>query len=103
MIVGVSTHSAAQALIAQASDCDYVAVGPVYATATKADAAPAVGLSGVLVTRAAVQKPLVAIGGIRFEQAALARDAGVDAVAAISGLLEGDLVETARNFLRASR
>jgi thiamine monophosphate synthase len=49
---------------AQAGSADYVAIGPVFATGTKADAATVVGLEGVRRARALTSKPLVAIGGI---------------------------------------
>ncbi len=91
-ILGVSTHSADQAMAAGAADVDYVAVGPVYATATKADAAPVVGVCGVQAAKAVVRKPLVAIGGIGPAQGRAVLQAGADAVALIGALLPGALL-----------
>jgi thiamine-phosphate pyrophosphorylase len=85
--VGVSTHNEAQVMAADASDADYIAVGPVFATSTKADAEPVIGLDGVRRARALTQKPLVAIGGITLENARGVLDAGADSVAVISALL----------------
>ena len=101
-IVGVSTHTAAQVLAADAGAAAYVAIGPVFATASKADAAAVVGLEGVRRAGAATRKPLVAIGGITLENAASVVEAGADAVAVISGLfVDGRSVEkVARDFLR---
>jgi thiamine-phosphate pyrophosphorylase len=81
---------------------DYVAIGPVFATKTKADAADVVGLEGVRRAREMTTKPLVAIGGITRRNAAAVRDAGADAVAIISGLVvKGERVEkVARDFMR---
>ncbi len=86
-VVGVSTHNDEQVMAADASDADYVAVGPVFATSTKADAEPVVGLEGVRRARALTRKPLVAIGGITRENARSVIEAGADAVAVIGGLL----------------
>ncbi len=86
-VIGVSTHNDAQVIAADASDADYIAVGPVFATSTKADAAPVIGLEGVRRARALTTKPLVAIGGITRENARSVIDAGADSVAMISGLM----------------
>jgi thiamine-phosphate pyrophosphorylase len=85
--IGVSTHDEAQMIAADAGDADYVAVGPVFATSTKADAEPVVGLEGVRRARTLTRKPLVAIGGITRENARSVIDAGADSVAVIGGLL----------------
>jgi len=90
-IVGVSTHDEQQVLRCAQDDkfkgADYVAIGPVFATATKSDTKAVVGLEGVRRARALTQKPLVAIGGIGLRNARGVIDAGADSVAVISGLL----------------
>jgi thiamine-phosphate pyrophosphorylase len=86
-VIGVSTHDEAQMIAADAGEADYVAVGPVFATSTKADAEPVVGLEGVRRARALTRKPLVAIGGITRENARSVIDAGADSVAVIGDLL----------------
>ncbi|MEO7028606.1 MAG: thiamine phosphate synthase [Acidobacteriaceae bacterium] len=85
-VVGVSTHTDEQVRIADASEADYIAVGPVFATATKLNAEPVVGLEGVRRARALTRKPIVAIGGITRENARSVIDAGADSVAVIGGL-----------------
>jgi thiamine-phosphate pyrophosphorylase len=99
--VGISTHNEAQVGIANETSADYVAVGPVFATGTKLDAEPVIGLEGVRRARALTKKPIVAIGGITRENARSAIEAGADSVAVISGLIvEGETVEkVARDFL----
>ena len=62
--MGISTHSEEQVRVAAGSCADYVAVGPVFATGTKLDAEPVIGLDGVSRARALTEKPIVAIGGI---------------------------------------
>ena len=86
-VVGVSTHCQAQVVTADAGCADYVAVGPVFATSSKADAEPTIGLEGVRRARALTLKPIVAIGGITRENARSVMDAGADSVAVIGGLL----------------
>jgi len=86
IVVGVSTHNDAQVVAAEAGCADYVAVGPVFATSTKADAEPVIGLEGVRRARALTRKPIVAIGGITLENARSVIEAGADSVAVIGGL-----------------
>jgi len=85
-IVGVSTHTEAEVRAADASSADYVAVGPVFRTGTKVDAAAVVGLEGVRRARALTPKPLVGIGGISAGNAREVIEAGADAVAVIGAL-----------------
>ena len=99
--VGTSTHTEEQVRAAELSCADYVAVGPVFATGTKVDAEPVIGLEGVRRARALTRKPLVAIGGITRANARNVVEAGADSVAVISALFaEGESVEkVARDFI----
>jgi thiamine-phosphate pyrophosphorylase len=103
--VGVSTHTEEQVRVADASCADYVAVGPVFATGTKVDAEPVIGLEGVRRARALTRKPLVGIGGITRGNARSVIEAGADSVAVISAFfVEGEMVEkVARDFLENLR
>jgi thiamine-phosphate pyrophosphorylase len=87
MLIGVSTHSEEQLLLAADGPADYVAIGPVYATASKLVPDPVVGLEGVRTARAMTTKPLVAIGGINRTNCAAVIGAGADSVAVISELV----------------
>ena len=100
-LVGISTHNEEQVGAAIESGPDYVAVGPVFATASKANADPVVGLELVRLTRAMTKLPIVAIGGITLANARSVMEAGADSVAVIGGLFaEGRTVrEVARDFL----
>jgi thiamine-phosphate pyrophosphorylase len=103
--VGVSTHTEEQVRMAELSCADYVAVGPVFATGTKQDAEPVIGLSGVMRARALTTKPLVAIGGITRANARSVIESGADSVAAISALIdeEKSVEKVARDFLDVLR
>jgi thiamine-phosphate pyrophosphorylase len=85
--VGVSTHSVEQVIEADKTSADYIAIGPVFATASKQNPDPVVGLEGVRAARAATRKPLVAIGGITRTNCASVIQAGADSVAVISDLV----------------
>lgn len=85
-IVGISTHTDEQVRVAAASEADYIAVGPVFATSTKLDAEPVVGLEGVRRARALTRKPIVAIGGMTRANARSVIDAGADSIAVIGAL-----------------
>jgi len=101
MIIGFSTHNAQQAREGDRLPVDYLAIGPVFPTRTKEQPDPVVGLETVAAVRAAVKKPLVAIGGIRLENARAVLDAGADVVAVGHDLLAAeDVAARARQFLR---
>ncbi|HYE25585.1 MAG TPA: thiamine phosphate synthase [Clostridia bacterium] len=91
-LVGVSTHNVEQLASALSTSADYVAIGPVFGTSSKANPDPAVGLEGVRAARELMQarkdgRPLVAIGGITGDNAREVVQAGADCVAVISGLV----------------
>lgn len=105
-IVGLSTHGEDEARAADAEPCDYIAIGPVFETGSKADARPTVGLAGVGAARRATARPLVAIGGIGPKRIGGVLDAGADAVAAVSALggsSPAEVEEAAAALLRAAR
>ncbi|MEM6795100.1 MAG: thiamine phosphate synthase [Acidobacteriota bacterium] len=84
-LIGRSCHDAEQVREADLDpDVDVIAIGPVFATASKRNPEPTVGLEGVSAARRLTGKPLVAIGGITAETAARARAAGADTVAVLS-------------------
>lgn len=93
-IVGVSSHSALQASAAAVLPVDYVAFGPIFATTTKVNPDPVVGIEGLAAIRSIVAAlPLVAIGGITIENAAAVYASGADSIAVVSDLRKGSSVE----------
>jgi thiamine-phosphate pyrophosphorylase len=97
--LGVSTHNLQQLEAADATSANYVAIGPVFATFSKLNPDPVVGLEGVRRARELMRKPLVAIGGITRENARSVIEAGADCVAVISDLT-ADPRKSAEEFLR---
>jgi len=101
-IVGLSTHSLAQATDALTLPLSYLAIGPVHPTGSKATGYTALGLDVVREVAALTRPrglPLVAIGGITLERAPLVLAAGASSVCVISDLLRGDPGACARRFL----
>ncbi len=102
-IVGISTHNEKQLQAAALMPVEYIAIGPVFSTGSKANADPVVGLDGVRLARASTTKHVVAIGGITFENCRQVREAGADSVALISGVFQSPSGEqpakVARDFL----
>ena len=87
-IIGYSTHNIEQATTALTLPIDYLAIGPIFATSTKSDTSPVLGLEGLRAVRKAIGAiPLVAIGGISAANAREVIEAGADSVALISALL----------------
>jgi thiamine-phosphate pyrophosphorylase len=97
--LGVSTHNPDQIAEADNTSADYVAIGPVFATSSKANPDPVVGLEGVRRARELTRKPLVAIGGITRANARSVIDAGADSVAVISDLIRSPR-KSAEEFLK---
>ncbi|HVJ05529.1 MAG TPA: thiamine phosphate synthase [Candidatus Saccharimonadales bacterium] len=103
-IVGLSTHNLAQVTEALTKPVDYLAIGPVFATGSKQNPDPVVGLDGVSEVRklrdaTGRDLPLVAIGGITRDNAASVLKAGADSVAVI-GDISRTPRESAREFFR---
>ena len=97
--LGVSTHNPEQLRDADLTPADYLAIGPVFATSSKQNPDPVVGLEGVRRARQLSRKPLVAIGGITRTNAASVIAAGADSVAVISDLLR-EPHKSAEEFFR---
>ena len=86
MILGYSPQTLTEVRDAGESGADYVGLGPVFATGSKADAQLPLGLSGLAKQAAAAHLPSVGIGGIDIANAGSVIRAGVDGVAVISAI-----------------
>ena len=86
--VGFSTHNPEQLRLANETDADYVAVGPIFQTTSKQNPDPVIGLEGIRAARKLTRKPLVAIGGLDLHNCRDAIEAGANAIAVISSLLQ---------------
>jgi thiamine-phosphate pyrophosphorylase len=85
-VIGFSTHNEQQLRAGDREPVDYLAIGPIFRTSSKANPDPEVGIDRLRSLRPITRKPLVAIGGIKRENAAAVLDAGADAIAVIGDL-----------------
>ncbi len=97
-IIGVSAQNVEQAVQAEKDSADYVAVSAIFSTPTKPDA-QSLGLEAITNIKRNVGIPVVAIGGIKEENAAQVRKAGADCIAVISAVVSAvDIEKAARNL-----
>ena len=102
-LVGVSTHNLDQFRAALSTSADYIAVGPIFPTATKNNPDPVVGVEFIRRIRRLTAKPIVAIGGITAERAAEVYAAGADSIAVAADLASvPDLASRISAYLRAA-
>ncbi len=100
-IIGVSAATVAEAAAARAASADYLGVGAIYGTATKADAGAATGPALISTIQAAVNLPIVGIGGIHAQNAAAVIAAGAVGVAVVSAIIAAPDPEQAARTLKA--
>lgn len=101
-IIGFSTHNISQAIEAIKMPLDYIAVGPIFATSTKENPDPVVGIEGLKIVRDEIGDfPLVAIGGINIENAKEVLNNGADSIAVISQILQkpSKITQSFRQFV----
>ena len=100
-LIGLSIDRADQITEQEETMCDYFGAGPVYATQTKSDALPPIGTEGVRAIVQTTHRPVVAIGGIGFQQMSDIMDTGVAGVAVVSAIACAEHPERAAASLRA--
>ena len=99
-ILGVSASTVAEALKAQEDGADYIGVGAIYATATKADAGTAIGLTRLNNIVQAVNIPVVGIGGISHNNVHEVMEAGADGAAVVSAIVGAEDIQMAASRMR---
>lgn len=100
-IIGFSTHNVEQVTEATQLPASYIAFGPIYATSSKDNPDPVVGLDALRRARSLTRGlPLVAIGGITQANARAVLEAGADSVAVISSILSTDPADITRRMRR---
>ena len=87
LIIGISAESVDDALRAEKEGADYIGISPVFATPTKSDTAPPLGLEGVKTIRKMIAIPIVGIGGINRQNALSVITAGADGIAVVSAIV----------------
>jgi thiamine-phosphate pyrophosphorylase len=97
-IIGISTHSAEEAIAAEAEGADYIGFGPIFHTATK-DAGKPKGIAALREIKKLIKIPLIAIGGINIENLRSVIDSGADAAAVSSAIIQGEIADNVIRFL----
>ena len=98
-VIGASVGNVDEAVIAEEAGADYVAVSPVFSTASKDNAGPGLGLAALREIRAVVTIPVIAIGGVSRENVGEVIRAGADGVAVISAVVgQPDITAAARDL-----
>lgn len=101
--LGVSVRNVLEARKAQSDGADYLGVGAMFSTRTKPDAS-VVSIEELLKIRQAVSVPIVVIGGIDWENAAIFVELGIDGLAVASAILSRQNVrEEAESFMKIVR
>lgn len=104
MIIGLSTHSPAQAQAAMdiAGIIDYIGVGPIFATETKKDACEPVGLEYLEYVVNNINLPFVAIGGIKEHNIGLVRASGAGIISLVTEIVRSPNIAAKVDAIRAS-
>lgn len=101
-LIGLSLSTVDEARAAEGMPIDYVGIGPVFATPTKTDAGPALGLDGLAGIARITSYPSVAIGGINEQNAAAVARAGVEGICVVSAICAAaDPADAARRLTKA--
>jgi thiamine-phosphate pyrophosphorylase len=90
MLIGISAESVQDAVEAEKGGADYLGVSPIYATPTKTDTVPPLGLEGLRKIRKRVEIPLVGIGGLNTSNAAEVIRNGADGIAVVSAIVAAE-------------
>jgi len=100
-LIGVSTHSLHEALEAEKDGADFITLGPIYHTPSKARYGEPIGVDVIRQVKSRVSVPVLAIGGIKTDTVHEVLNAGADGVAVISGILTAENIRgTTEEFLR---
>jgi len=86
-VMGFSTHSRGQLMRADEEPVEYLSLGPIFATTSKQNADPVIGIEGLAKLRPLTKKPLCAIGGITLSNVGDVLKAGADSIAVISSIV----------------
>lgn len=99
-IIGVSTHSIEEARIAERQGADFITLGPIYYTGSKAQYGRPLGTEIIKIVSEGIKIPIFAIGGIKIDNIELVLKAGAHGIAMISAIMSSrDIPYSAQRFV----
>ncbi len=101
LIIGNSTHNLEEAFAAQAAGADYINIGPIYPTGTKAVACGAIGLETMRKISAEVNMPFTVMGGIKARHIPELLACGVKKIAMVTEITQAGDIRARTSELRS--
>lgn len=95
MLIGVSTHNAAEAKAAEQGGADFITFGPVYPTPSKMKYGPPAGGDALCDVKGRINIPVFGLGGIKGDNIHTVLQAGADGIAMISAILAAEDIRSA--------
>lgn len=95
MLVGVSTHSLAEAVNAEETGADFITLGPIFVTPSKMQYGEPLGVESIGIVKKHIRIPVFGLGGIRNANIAQVMQAGADGIAMISAIFAADDIQRA--------
>lgn len=100
-LIGISTHTRQEALLAQGNGADYITFGPIFTTASKAGLLEPVGPDAIQELKNEIKIPVIALGGINEKNGEIVLKRGADGIAVISSIMLADNPEeVAKSFYK---
>jgi thiamine-phosphate pyrophosphorylase len=99
MLIGVSTHSLAEAVNAEKAGADFITFGPIFVTPSKMQYGAPVGVEALGTIKEHIRIPVFGLGGIRFDSILQVLQAGADGIATISAILAADDIHKAAELM----
>ncbi len=104
LLIGKSTHSLDEAFDARKKGADYILLGPIYETPSKAKYGEPIGPEVILKVKHRVKLPVFAVGGIKPHNVKEVMEFGADGIAVISGILSSDnIADVTEKYLELLR
>lgn len=104
LMIGISTHTIGEAIEAEKNGADFITLGPVYETPSKAKYGKPIGLETLTKVKSGTTLPIFAIGGIKPGNVEEIKGAGADGIALISAILTAqDIKKTTEDLLRVMK
>jgi thiamine-phosphate pyrophosphorylase len=99
MLIGVSTHSLAEAVNAEEAGADFITLGPIFVTPSKMQYGEPIGVKSIGIVKKHIRIPVFGLGGIKNANIAQIMQAGADGIAMISAIIAADDIQRAAEII----